>query len=175
MADYHDLLSAELQAKLSAAPSSQIEQGRRIQTYLMLDRERWDTIAQTDAGLVVLDRCHLSLMAYTIALEPWIGSVARRESLERIQSALTLPMHPMRQPDVIVYLAMSAEVASLRCRELATTMPPRLRSVTFTQRLIDAYEQVLVSVAGRVVRCSSEQPLDDLHAEVLSVLESLAP
>ncbi len=168
--DYHDILPPERRGELAEAPDSPAEQRRRIETYLELDWSRWQKTLNVQGGPVVLDRCHVSLMAYAIALEPWIGVSASQESVERIERALHDQMHPLREPTVIVYLQMSAEIASERCRTHATTMPESLRTVNFARRLIDGYEKVLANMPTEVVRCSSEQPLDELQAEVAAAL-----
>lgn len=162
--DYHDLLPAT--RGLAQVPSSASEQHHRVETYLELDRRRWRQALDAAAQRVVLDRCHLSLMAYAIALEPWIGAAASRESTQRIQRALADASHPLRAPTQVLYLEMSAPTASDRCRAHATTMQEKMRTVEFSQRLVDAYEQVLATVESEVVHCSSEQPLIALQAEV---------
>lgn len=173
--DYHDLLPAKRRGALAETPDSSAEQRGRIETYLELDRSRWQRILHAKAGPVVLDRCHLSLIAYAIALEPWIGATATHESIDRVERTLRDPTHPLREPTMLVYLQMSAEIASERCRTHATTMQESLRTVHFAQRLIDAYEQVLANVPSEVVRCSSEQPLDELQAEVAAKLRARKP
>jgi thymidylate kinase len=173
--DYHDLLPVKRRGALADAPDSSAEQRARIETYLELDRSRWQKALDAKAGPIVLDRCHVSLTAYAVALEPWIGTAASRESIDRIERALCDPAHPLREPTVIVYLPMSAEIASERCRTHATTMHESLRTVDFARRLIDAYEQVLANVPSEVVRCSSEQPLDRLQAEVTAMLRARIP
>ncbi len=170
--DYHDLLPAERRGALAKAPDSSAEQRHRIETYLELDRSRWQKVLDARAAPVVLDRCHISLMAYAIALEPWAGAAASQESIDRIARALRDPAHPLREPTAIVYLQMSAEIASERCRMHATTMQESLRTVDFARRLIDAYEHVLANVPSEVVRCTSEQPLDALQAEVAATLRA---
>jgi thymidylate kinase len=172
--DYHDLLPAKRGA-LAKAPNSSAEQRSRVETYLELDRSRWQQILDAKAGPVVLDRCHLSLMAYAIALKPWIGAAASQESIDRVERALRDPAHPLQAPTVLVYLQMGAQTASERCRTHATMMQESLRTVHFAQRLIDAYEQVLANVPSKVVRCSSEQPLDELQAEVAAKLRARIP
>jgi hypothetical protein len=164
LADYHDLLPAE--RRLAQVPSSAPEQHGRIEKYLELDRGRWQQAHDAAASRVVLDRCHVSLMAYAIALEPWIGATASRQSIERIQRALADPAHPLQAPTRILYLEMSAQTASSRCRAHATTLQERMRTVEFAKGLIEAYEQALGVVESEVVRCSSEQPLDALETEV---------
>jgi thymidylate kinase len=173
--DYHDLLPAKRRDALAKAPDSSAEQRGRIETYLELDRSRWQKILDAKPGPVLLDRCHLSLMAYAIALEPWIGAAASHESIDRVERALRDPAHPLREPTVLVYLQMGAQTASERCRTHATMMQESLRTVHFAQRLIDAYEQVLANVPFKVVRCSSEQPLDELQAEVAAKLRARIP
>jgi thymidylate kinase len=173
--DYHDLLPAKQRGAVAEAPDSPAEQRGRIEMYLELDRSRWRRVLDAKRGPVVLDRCHLSLMAYAIALEPWIGASASNESIDRVERALRDPDHPLREPAVLVYLEMGAETASERCRTHATTMQESLRTVRFAQRLIDAYEQVLASAPSEVVRCSSEQPLDELQVEVAAKLRARKP
>jgi thymidylate kinase len=173
--DYHDLLPPKQRGALAGAPDSSAEQRGRIEAYLELDRSRWRRVLDAKAGPVVLDRCHLSLMAYAIALEPWIGAGASYESIDRVERALRDPAHPLREPTMLVYLQMSAETASARCRAHATTMQESLRTVHFAQRLIDAYEQVLANVPSEVVRCSSEQPLNELQADVAAKLRARRP
>ncbi|MFI5009710.1 MAG: hypothetical protein ACHQDY_05480 [Solirubrobacterales bacterium] len=173
--DYHDLLPVKRRGALAEAPDSSAEQRARIETYLELDRSRWQKALNAKAGPIVLDRCHVSLTAYAVALEPWIGAAASRESIDRIERALYDPAHPLREPTVIVYLQMSAEIASERCRTHATMMQESLRTVDFARRLIDAYEQALANVPSEVVRCSSEQPLDRLQADVATTLRARIP
>ena len=170
--DYHDLVPADQQRELAQMPVSPAEQRRRIETYLELDRTRWRTLLAAQQRPAVLDRCHLSLMAYAIALEPTIGSRASSQSLARIERALRDPAHPLSQPTGVVYLEMSARTASSRCQRYATAMYRNLRTVGFARALIEAYEHLLTSSEIDVVRCSSEQPLDALHAGVASVLRS---
>lgn len=164
LADYHDLLPAE--TGLAQVPDSISEQQRRIEMYLELDRQRWQQVLCTTTSHAVLDRCHVSLMAYAIALEPWIGTSASRESMQRIQWALTSSAHPLRAPTWVFYLEMSAQTASDRAHTHATTMQGKMRTVEFAQRLIDSYEHVLANIESEVVRYSSEQPLSVLQAEV---------
>jgi thymidylate kinase len=168
LADYHDLLPAG--GELAQVPGSAPEQRGRIEMYLELDRRRWKQALDAAASSVVLDRCHVSLMAYAIALEPWIGATASRQSIERIERALADPAHPLRAPTRILYLEMSAQTASNRCRAHATTMQERMRTVEFAKGLIEAYEHVLAAVESEVVRCSSEQPLAALEVEVEAAL-----
>lgn len=170
--DYHDLLPSRRGQAFARMPTSASEQRSRIETYLELDRRRWRAALDADGRPVVLDRCHLSLMAYAIALEPTIGVQASLESVALVERDLHDPAHPLGQPAGIVYLQMSALTASRRCETHATAMPASLRTVEFARRLIEAYERVLSSVPAQVVRCSSEQPLDALHAEVSSALGS---
>ena len=168
--DYHDLLPPDRRPAFAQMPASAADQRSRIETYLELERARWRTILDAHTSQVVLDRCHLSLMAYAIALEPTIGASASSESLARIEHDLRDPAHPLRRPAGVVYLEMSAQTAAERCTTYATTMHPSLRTRGFARRLIDAYERVLSSVDVEVVRCSSEQSLGALHAEVSSAL-----
>lgn len=172
MPDYHDLLPSRQRQAFAQMPISATEQCSRIEIYLELDRGRWETVLDANTSQVVLDRCHLSLMAYAIALEPTIGASASSESLAHIEHDLRDPAHPLGWPAGIVYLEMSAETASKRCRTYATTMHRGLRTVEFARRLIEAYEHVLSSIPIEVVRCSSEQSLDALHADVSSALRS---
>jgi len=168
--DYHDLLPTDRRQAFAQMSVSASEQRSRIERYLELDRMRWQTVLDANTSQVVLDRCHLSLMAYAIALEPAIGTSASSESLAHIEHNLRDPAHPLGQPAGIVYLEMNAETASKRCSTYATTMHWSLRTVEFARRLIEAYELVLSNVPIEVVRCSSEQSLDALHADVSSAL-----
>lgn len=170
-----DLLPTERHGTLAEIPDSPAEQRGRIDTYLELDHSRWQKALDAKAGPVVFDRCQISLMAYAIALEPWIGAGASQESIDRVERALRDSAHPLQEPAVIVYMQMSAKIASGRCRTHATTMQESLRTVDFALRLIDAYEQVLANVRSEVVRCSSEQPLHELQAEVAAMLSARTP
>jgi thymidylate kinase len=169
LADYHDLLGAG-SASYAGVPGSAAEQEQRIETYLTLDRARWKQVSESTRRPVVLDRCHISLMAYAIALSPWIGAEACHASLARIRAALAEEAHPLREPAGIIYLQMDAQTAATRCVALATTIGVALRTEQFAQQLIDAYEQVLASCGAEVVRCSSEQPLKGMHEQVAAVL-----
>jgi len=173
LADYHDLLPTA--SELAQVPDTPSEQGRRIELYLKLDRSRWRQAQVAQAQQIVFDRCHVSLLAYAIALRPWIGTPASEQSTRQIESALADTTHPLRSPSRILYLEMSARTASGRCRDHATSMQEQMRTVEFAQRLIDAYETVLSTVESEVVRCSSEQPLQALQREVEAALQPYLP
>lgn len=158
--DYHDLLDEKDLSEFVGLPKNPEEELQRVENYVELDRQRWRRAVSHDAGIAVLDRCHISLMAYAVALAADIGST--EESLERIKLELEDPFSPLAWPDEIVYLEMSAKTASSRCHKYARTIDAEMRGIEFAKKLIAAYENLLEVAPAKISCISSETPLDVL-------------
>jgi len=169
--EYHDLIGPDFVHTVSRAPSTTSEQLALVAHYQYLDEIRWRQVnGAPNRSLVLMDRCHLSVMAFSRAMESQYGFGAYLQVATEYSERLESTQYALALPDRIVYLEMSQEVAEERIPRLATSMTEDLTNPSFIRSLISSYRDLLEHLDRDVYLISSNGSLGDTIEAVYDVV-----
>ena len=103
----------------------------------------------------MLDRCHISIIAYALAIDSEKSLETAQAVVSRYEERINTAEFLVGEPDIVVFLEMSEPIAVERIRRLHTSMSDELVSPSFIKKLVDAYEELLSARNRPVVRISS--------------------
>jgi thymidylate kinase len=162
IAEYHDLLDGSVLKNAAHAPRTNAEQLGRADEYYALDEIRWAQIASVPRdSTVLLDRCHLSIVAFAKALDDCYQLGAAPQIATEYERRIESAEFAVTNPDVVVFLEVSEDTAAERIPRLATSMSKELTSVEFVSCLVRAYDHLLGPLDIEVVVVDSNGSLEE--------------
>jgi len=169
--EYHDLLDPSALKHAAHAPRTSSEQLDRAEAYFALDEIRWTKIASAPRdSTVLLDRCHLSIVAFAKALDDCYQLDAAEHIAAEYKQRIESSEYTVTNPDVVVFLEVSKDTATERIPRLATSMNEELTSVEFVSSLVTAYDHLLGLLDIELLVVDSNGGLEETIAGVHNAL-----
>jgi thymidylate kinase len=160
--EYHDLADATFAQNVGEAPATAQDQLRRVAYYQQLDETRWQEVERAPRhSLVLMDRCHVSVMAFARALDAQNNFGVFGEIASDYKRRVGSSECALSVPDRILFLEMSPEIAEERIPRLATSMSHDLTNPRFIRSLIRSYTDLLGRIEAEVILVDSNGSLEE--------------
>lgn len=172
--EYHDLDHLVGGLDYNELPLSSEMQLEHAYRYQEIEEHRWRYVHEAPANsLVMLDRCHISIIAYALAIDREKSLKTVQAVVSRYEERINTAEFLVGEPDVVVFLEMSGPIAVERIRRLHTSMSDELVSPSFISHLVDAYEELMSTCKSQVVRISSDGMLSETTEAVWEFVDDL--
>jgi thymidylate kinase len=164
--EYHDFDTVGATLADLDSPS-EAEELVRVDRYCELDEERWaSALMWSSATNVLMDRCHISVLAFSGALEDRLNLPVYDATKREIDMRLASGEYRVRNPDVVLFLRVSPREAIRRYRLNAVRLPPFTLDSWFLDALCARYIELVRMYADQLIEIDAERDPSEVLAEV---------